>query len=238
MNDQLKILLEMLFNVAYLMIIWSLVFKMFLKKAKVSVKNCKLAHPLIWMFGLLALGDTGHVGFRVIAYLTDGLPANSSLIGIGKLATSITVTFFYILLIKVWKLRYDQKYNFFTDLLFGCALVRLVIMVLPGNEWLSVAAPYKWVIYRNIPLAISGLGIAYLILKNALQTKDRAFIWVAIMIFISYGFYIPVILLANQIPAIGLLMIPKTLAYLAVAYIVYYAIFKSTNSTSQEEIPC
>lgn len=238
MNDQVKVLMEMLFNVTYLLIIWSLVFKMYQNKNKIPVKNHNLAHTLIWMFGLLALGDTGHVGFRVIAYFTDGITANSSLIGIGKLATSITVTIFYILLIKVWKLRYDQKNNFFTYFFFGCALVRFIIMLLPGNQWLNASAPYNWAIYRNIPLAILGLGIASLILKNALYTKDRAFLWVAIMIFISYGFYIPVILLANKIPAIGLLMIPKTLAYLAAAFIVYHAIFKTSKSTSQEDISC
>jgi hypothetical protein len=38
------------------------------------------------------------------------------------------------------------------------------------------------------------------------------------MIFLSFAFYIPVILFVQRIPKLGMLMIPKTCAYLAMAW--------------------
>jgi hypothetical protein len=46
------------------------------------------------------------------------------------------------------------------------------------------------------------------------------------MILVSYACYIPVILLVQQVPPIGMLMIPKTMAYLAIAVISYVSILK------------
>jgi hypothetical protein len=45
------------------------------------------------------------------------------------------------------------------------------------------------------------------------------------MILVSYACYLPVILLVQQVPLIGMLMIPKTMAYLAIAIIAYRALY-------------
>lgn len=39
--------------------------------------------------------------------------------------------------------------------------------------------------------------------------------WLGAMIVVSYAAYVPVILFALQVPMLGMLMIPKILAYLA-----------------------
>ena len=44
--------------------------------------------------------------------------------------------------------------------------------------------------------------------------------WLTIVL--SFGFYIPVVLWAEKIPAIGLLMIPKTCAYVWTVLIGYF----------------
>ena len=43
--------------------------------------------------------------------------------------------------------------------------------------------------------------------------------WLTILL--SFGFYIPVVLFADTIPLMGMLMIPKTLAYLWTVWIGY-----------------
>ena len=48
------------------------------------------------------------------------------------------------------------------------------------------------------------------------------------MILLSYAFYIPVILLVQQMPMIGMLMIPKTMAYVGIALIAYFSLFRQT----------
>jgi hypothetical protein len=45
------------------------------------------------------------------------------------------------------------------------------------------------------------------------------------MIAASYAFYTPVILFVQQAPLLGMLMIPKTLAYVAIAVIAYRAVY-------------
>jgi hypothetical protein len=47
------------------------------------------------------------------------------------------------------------------------------------------------------------------------------------MVVVSYAFYTPVILFAQQFPPIGMLMIPKTIAYVAIAVIAYFGLWKN-----------
>ena len=55
--------------------------------------------------------------------------------------------------------------------------------------------------------------IIVLFYKSAKERKDRAFRHMWLTIVISFGFYLPVVLFADQIPMLGMLMIPKTCAY-------------------------
>lgn len=226
---ELKDIMEILFNVFYLIIIWFLVIKMYKNMNIVDSKGFKVAKLLALAFTFLAIGDTGHVGFRVLAYLRGGLGENAQLLGIGKLMTSITVTIFYMILVEIWKARFNIKYHNSIFLLYICGLIRIIVLFLPGNQWSSSIAPFNYEMYRNIPLIILGLGTATLIYKYSKKANDKVFELFSIMIFISYAFYIPVIFLARFIPLIGLLMIPKTVAYLIAAIIAYRGIFKINN---------
>ena len=89
--------------------------------------------------------------------------------------------------------------------------------------------------YRNVPLIIQGLGVAYLIIRDALATKDRVFKWVGAMILVSYAFYMPVILFVQRVPMLGMLMIPKTMAYVAIAWLAFANLFpqKGTSRWTQ-----
>ena len=186
----------------------------------------------MWAFALLALGDTGHVGFRVLAYALGGLAAQPvifglpvSLVGLGALATAYTVTLFYVLMLDIWRLRTGKRWGGFEIFLLAMAAFRLVIMAFPQNEWWRVDPIPPWNLIRNAPLTVLGLGIAYLVLRDALAHARSAFTWIGAMIVVSYAMYLPVILLAAQAPMVGMLMIPKTLAYLAVAVIAYRAFY-------------
>jgi len=187
-------------------------------------------------FGLLALGDTGHVGFRVVGYAFGNINTTINLFGgrillagVGALATAITVTFFYVMMVLVWRERFGGKLGWFEWLLFAAAALRLVILVLPQNQWNSIDEPYLWSLIRNAPLVLQGLGVAYLVLRDAIKKHDRTFIWIAVMILVSFACYAPVILFVRQIPLLGMLMMPKTLAYLAVAFIAYFALYPRTS---------
>ena len=48
--------------------------------------------------------------------------------------------------------------------------------------------------------------------------------------------YIPVILFVQQVPTIGMLMIPKTLAYVAIGFIAYFSLYRQP-AVVEEAVP-
>ncbi|MFE3293759.1 hypothetical protein [Rhodococcus sp. NPDC059234] len=111
---------------------------------------------------MLAIGDTAHVGFRVFAFVrgrdesfVTWLGQRTSLIGIGEMVSSITMTFFYVFTLDAWRVRFGKTWNWFSKMLLACA------------------------------------------------------------------FYTPVVLFGRRSPLVGLLMIPKTIAYVAMALRTY-----------------
>jgi hypothetical protein len=219
---------EIIFNLTYLVVVWGLVIAIFRRRNELQGAARREVNLLMWAFALLALGDTGHVGLRVWAYAQGSLESQAklfgyplSLVGLGALATAVTVTFFYVLMLELWRVHFDRQYGWFEYLLLAAAGVRLAWMVLPVNAWGSVIPPQPWSTLRNIPLTLQGLGLAYLILRDARAANDRPFLWIGVSILVSYACYLPVILFVQQAPAIGMLMIPKTMAYVAIGFIAY-----------------
>ena len=234
MSESMRMWVEVSFNIAYLIAIWSLVIAMYLRRESVQSEDRKVAQLVMGAFALLALGDTGHVGFRVVAYALGDLNASFSVfgvqigwVGLGALATAITVTFFYGLVLMIWHARFRKPYGWFGYLLFATAGIRLLIMTLPANQWNNLVPPQPMGIIRNLPLIVQGVGVAYLILRDARAADDRPFLWIGISILVSYAMYLPVILFVQQIPIIGMLMIPKTVAYVAIAVIAYNALYRT-----------
>lgn len=238
MSEILRMWIEIGFNVTYLVVVWGLVVVMIRRKPVVAPEERQAASLVIWAFALLALGDTGHVGFRVLAYALGGLETQFSLfglqlglVGLGALSTAITVTFFYVLMVELWRERFHRaenlplRYGYLGALLVLAAAVRLVVMIPAFNQWNSVVPPQPWSTIRNLPLMLQGLGVAYLILRDASAAADRSFKWIGVSILVSYACYIPVILFVQQAPMLGMLMIPKTLAYVAIGFIAYFDLY-------------
>lgn len=229
MSDTMLMWTEIIFDVLYLLAIWLLVILMWNRRAYLNDETRKVGQLFIAAFFLLALGDTGHVGFRVVAYARGGLAANPSLVGMGALATAVTVTFFYMVVAEIWRVRFGKPRNAFWWSLIIIGFIRLIIMIPAGNDWGSAVTPLNWSLARNIPLMIQGLAIAVALLVSGIRAHDRMSIWVGIMIFVSYAFYTPVILFVQKIPLLGMLMMPKTLAYVAVALIAFRLFRKPTS---------
>ena len=181
-----------------------------------------------WLFGIMAVvlgaGDAFHLVPRALALCTTGLENFIVPLGIGKFITSITMTIFYIILYYVWRVRYKVNgQNGITAAVYLLSALRIALCFFPQNAWLSANAPLSWGIYRNIPFALLGLLIIVLFYRSARQAKDRAFRNMWLTIVLSFGFYIPVVLWADVVPMIGMLMIPKTCAYVWTVLIGYNA---------------
>ena len=177
-----------------------------------------------WMAVVLGAGDSFHLVPRALALCTTGLENFTVALGLGKWITSVTMTVFYVLLYYVWRKRYTIKgNNGLTAAIYLLAAVRVALCMMPQNQWLSADAPLSWGIWRNIPFALLGLVIIVLFYRSAKEHGDKAFRWMWLTIVLNFGFYIPVVLWADTIPLIGMLMIPKTCAYVWTVLIGYSA---------------
>lgn len=177
-----------------------------------------------WMAIVLGAGDSFHLVPRALALCTTGLENFTVPLGLGKWITSVTMTVFYVLLYYVWRQRYHVRgKGGLTAAVYALAGVRIALCMMPQNRWLSAEAPLSWGIWRNIPFALLGLLVIVLFYRSAKEHGDRAFRWMWLTIVLSFGFYIPVVLWADAIPLIGMLMIPKTCAYVWTVLIGYTA---------------
>lgn len=213
----MQAIMETLFDVVYLLTVITLGVKM-IKKANGNSQIRSFG----FMAVLLGCGDAFHLVPRSYALLTSGLEANAAALGVGKFITSITMTIFYVILYKILVERYSLKNTKNLSIaIYALAAIRIILCLLPQNEWLSYYAPLSFGIYRNIPFAIMGIMLIVLFYKYAKQQNDKAFKYMWLAITLSFAFYVPVVLFSDVMPIIGILMIPKTLAYVWVVLMGY-----------------
>lgn len=163
---------------------------------------------------VLGAGDAFHLIPRIIALWGSGMEANAVALGFGKAVTSVTMTVFYLILYYVWKTRYQVKgKSVLTAAVWCLSIIRVVLCLFPQNQWFDIASPLSWGIYRNIPFTILGIIIICIFVQKTRETNDRVLRFMPLAIALSFAFYIPVVLWADKIPILGMLMIPKTLAY-------------------------
>lgn len=221
----MQAIIETLFDVCYLVSVITIGIRMVK-----SSKNNRQFKLFGWMAIVLGAGDSFHLIPRMIALCTTGLENFTVALGLGKWITSVTMTLFYVLFYYVWRERYEIKgQKNLTIAVYLLAAIRIALCMMPQNNWLSADAPLSWGIYRNIPFAVIGLITIVLFYTSAKQNNDTAFKWMWMTIVLSFGFYIPVVLWANTIPMIGMLMIPKTCAYVWTVIIGYNAMKKELN---------
>lgn len=221
----MQALVETLFDAVYLITVITLGLRM------IRGSRCNRQFRLFGcMAVVLGAGDAFHLIPRALALCTTGLDSYTVALGAGKWITSITMTVFYVLLYYVWRYRYRiQGQKTLTAAVYALAGVRILLCMMPQNDWLSAAAPLAWGVYRNIPFALLGAVIIVLFYRSARAANDAAFRRMWLTIVLSFGFYIPVVLWADAVPLIGMLMIPKTCAYVWTVLIGYRAMQRECN---------
>ena len=222
----MQAIIETLFDLVYLVTVITVGIRMIR-----SSKRGSQFRLFGWMAVVLGAGDSFHLVPRALALCTTGLENYVVPLGLGKWITSVTMTVFYVLLYYVWRKRYQVKgQKYVTLAVYLLSAARVVLCMMPQNRWLEAQSPLSWGIYRNIPFALLGLLIIVLFYRSAKEKNDTAFRWMWLTIVLSFGFYIPVVLWADTIPMIGMLMIPKTCAYVWTVLIGYAAMKKGQNA--------
>ncbi len=215
----MQAVIETIFDAGYLSLV--LTIGIFMIRNSGGVSQFRLFG---WMAVVLGAGDSFHLIPRAVALCTTGLENYTVPLGLGKWITSVTMTVFYVLLYYVWRQRYKIKGDtWLTAAVYALAALRVILCMMPQNRWLEADAPLSWGIYRNIPFALLGLLVIILFYRSAKQQGDHAFRWMWLTIVLSFGFYLPVVLWADRVPMLGMLMIPKTCAYVWTVVIGYKA---------------
>lgn len=199
---------ETVFDVLYLGFALSAGLTMLIKGKDPLVKKAGL------MAALLGAGDSFHLVPRSYALWTTGLEANAAALGVGKLITSITMTLFYLILYYVWRERYQIKERKgLTAVMCALSVLRIALCLLPQNQWLTYRQPLFYGVLRNIPFAMMGVIIIVIFAQETKKAGDSVFRFMPLAVGLSFGFYLPVVLFSGILPIIGMLMIPKTMAY-------------------------
>ena len=169
---------------------------------------------------LLGFGDAFHLIPRIILNLKGELKRKNTLFGLGNLISSITMTVFYNILIKMCDSLeyYGEAYNLWIERsILVLTIIRIVLLLMPQNEWHEGGANKKWAIIRNIPFAMIGVltvvGIVRVIQHMQLYPASF-YIQLIIAVVLSFLFFLPVAIFAHDRPKLGILMIPKTMCYI------------------------
>ncbi|MDD3362312.1 MAG: hypothetical protein PHW34_11635 [Hespellia sp.] len=154
---------------------------------------------------VLVGGDAFHLMPRIFQL--------KNLLGRGKQITSITMTVFYFLLWQIGQTLYeDPSSQILTIIIYILGAVRIILCLLPQNRWTSEQPPVQYGILRNIPFFVMGLVIAGWYFIHSGVVGSLSLMWLAILI--SFACYMPVVLWAHKKPVLGILMLPKTCAYI------------------------
>ena len=147
---------------------------------------------LFILYGILTLtlcgGDAFHLVPRIIRAVHGSNEKIKRQLGIGLQVSSITITVFYIILMYIWKFTFPEFRIpvVIEAIIWISAAVRIVICMFPQNNWCTDEGnTYEYHMTRMVAAII-----------------------------ISFGCYLPVTLFSKTKPKVGLLMIPKTCAYM------------------------
>lgn len=221
----MQAIMEPIFHISYLTTVILIGLTMITK----SKKNVYFK----W-FGIMAVtlgfGDAFHLIPRIIALQTTGFENHLVSLGFGKFVTSITMTIFYLILYTLWKMRFKiTSVPKLDATMWILATLRIALCFFPQNQWFVGESSIAWAIYRNIPFAIMGVIMIFLLYRSGIQHNDNNAKKMALAVTLSFGFYIPVVLWAQVNMLIGMLMIPKTLAYLWIVFIGFGEFRKNSS---------
>lgn len=203
-------IMEAIFDICYLLfdLVAAILFFAFSKGSTLFI-----------LYGIMTLtlcgGDAFHLVPRVIRAFKGSNDKIKKQLGRGLQISSITMTAFYIILMYIWQNTfYEMSIPVALEIIIWIsAVVRMAICFLPQNNWCSDEGNMTLSIIRNAVFAVTGIGVIILYAISG-NTYDYHMTRMVAAIIISFGCYLPVTLLSKKYPKVGLLMIPKTCAYI------------------------
>lgn len=164
--------------------------------------------------------------------------------GFGLILTGVTMIFFYLGFYLFWKeeilskvkvnpkfVSIEKNIMIFDNTAYISIILRIILILLPWNNWGTEPTYYydfwNFRLLTNLPLYVIGFEVLYLFIKTSIELKNEfkihpEFLYAiknsAIWIIVSFVTYTITVLGVHAYPLLGMMMIPKTIAYLIVLY--------------------
>lgn len=197
---------EIFFDALYLAFVIFLGIRMLL----IENKNNKILGSMTLLLGL---GDSFHLVPRILANtMENGFAVNSFGLFLGTRVSAITMSIFYLLFYFYIKKTRRANNKSLDITMFVLLAVRIVTVLITFNHDPNMD------LISNIPFIIMGLIDIILLYKDR---EIEEFKHLAIYVFFSFLFYVPVVLFKNTYPSVGALMMPKTLMYVLILVKLY-----------------
>jgi len=232
MSYRLMLWLQLGFCCFYLLSVWYLVISMIIKR-ELSAKDRSTARWVLLAFAFLALGDTPHIGLKLLGSALGNLQHPITVLWIkadfdsfGALSTECTFTLFYVCMLFTWQARFHRQTRLSVFLLLGMAAARFLIMLHPDNVYSTLRVREPWFTLRGMPFVLLQAGVAYLMLRDSLKYKDRTFIWIGMLMLFAAACFATVLFFGVRYPALQMLMFPKTMAYLLIGFVAYWSLYR------------
>lgn len=188
-----------------------------------------------WAVLTLAVGDSFHTIPLIYRTFTgDPLPPLLTWFGrqwdwmaLGLLISSATMSLFYFLLFRHHQTQRGIDWNGWSWVILSLLIIRLSLLPCPLNGWEGRAAP-GWRIYRNIPFTLMGLMVIVALFRDAREAgwRDRRLlVAIAWCLIFSFATYWVTVLGVETYPVLGVMMLPKTIAYLVAIILLYQLVF-------------
>ncbi len=162
---------------------------------------------------ILVCGDAFHLLPRIIVVLKGGEERLQRALGFGKFITSISMTVFYLFLWSIGRMLCFPGIGItWTIAVYILAALRIILCFFPQNRWNDRKQPLNWGIYRNTPFFL--LGTVEIMVFWIYRTSLLELQWIWLAVLLSFLFYLPVVLWVNKSSKLGMLMFPKTCAYI------------------------
>ena len=203
--------LETIFDIVYLGFLIISIFNFF------SLANSNKAFIILGCLTVvLTFGDFFHLAPRILNNMKkNGIENKDFWFGLGTQISSITITWFYLLLYFLYKKLFPENLPglAFEIAIWGTVILRILICLLPQNNWYTKDRNIVTSIIRNLIFLIT--GILEIVLFAKIGNKGGYGFWtVSVAIGLSFIFYLPVSFGVKKYKKLGVLMIPKTLCYI------------------------
>ncbi len=214
----MRAIIETVFDIFYLVTVLTVGIRMI--RSSKSGSQFKLFRP----YGCGAgSGHSFHLVPRALALCTTGLENYAVPLGLGKWITSITMTVFYVLLYYVWRKRYHvEGRKGLTIAVYVLSAARVLLCMMPQNQWLTNKTPLAWGILQHSLCSAWPAGHRA-VLPQRKGAQRPGFPLDVAHHRAQLRLLFPVVLWAEVNPLIGMLMIPKTCAYVWTVLIGYNA---------------